>query len=196
MMRYGDYLRSLLQPLGVYSFAEGSVSGAALDALGAALDEAAAKLAENQRESLILTAQADGLSKMESLFPFFVTGQDNSARRAALGGFLRVSGDGFTRDAINGCLAACGTDCAVYETAERGVVEVRFAQTLGEPQQYAEKRRVIESILPAHLAVDYHLLWCTFGMAKDRRMTWQDLSEKTFWQWQNDVQEQVIAQWH
>jgi len=195
MMRYGDYLRSLLQPLGVYSFAEGSVSGAALDALGAALDEAAAKLSENQRESLILTAKADGLSKMEALFPFFATGQNAAARRAALGGFLRISGDGFTREAINGCLAACGSDCAVYETAERGVVEVRFAKTVGEPVQYAEKRRVIESILPAHLKVNFRLLWCTFAMTEERARTWADLAAGTFLQWASDVPLPIAASW-
>ena len=195
MMRYGDYLRRLLQPLGVYALSEGSISGAALDALGAALDDAAAELTENQRESLIATAQDAGLSQMERLAPYLATGSDAQARRDALAGFLRIGGDGFTRDALNRCLAACGTTCVVYETGERGAVSVRFPHTVGEPSAYAEKQRIIESILPCHLETRYEILWCTFAMTAAQQLTWGDLAPGTFRDWAMRVPAEITAAW-
>jgi len=38
-MGYGDYLRALLRPLGIYSLQPDSLSGSELDALGLGLDE-------------------------------------------------------------------------------------------------------------------------------------------------------------
>ena len=66
-MNYADELVSMLRPLGVYSFQEGSFSLAELQALGAALDAADEAFGAAQKESIVMTAQDEGLSKMEAL---------------------------------------------------------------------------------------------------------------------------------
>ena len=63
-MNYADELVSMLRPLGVYSFQEGSFSLAELQALGAALDAADEAFGAAQKESIVMTAQDEGLSKM------------------------------------------------------------------------------------------------------------------------------------
>lgn len=182
-MGYRDYLQDLLRPLGVYDLRPGSLSGGETEALGQELDAAAEKLDRVLRESLTLTASAEGLAAAEALFPFSAAGDATEDRRAAVSGFLQISGDSFTPAALNRCLAACGTACAVRETAERNVVEVSFPGVAGEPAGFAEKQRIIESILPCHLEVRYRLQWVTFGQTATRGLLWSDLAEETFLSW-------------
>ena len=61
-MSYGNELVTMLRPLGVYSFREGSFSLAELQALGAALDEADASFSKAQKETIVLSAGDEGLS--------------------------------------------------------------------------------------------------------------------------------------
>lgn len=100
-MNYADELVSMLRPLGVYSFQEGSFSLAELQALGAALDAADEAFGAAQKESIVMTAQDEGLSKMEALFRSKPPAKTVDARRAAIAGFLRISGDSFTLAALN-----------------------------------------------------------------------------------------------
>lgn len=181
-MGYAEHLRTLLRPLGVYDLTPGSLSGAMVEALGKALDDACAYLEHACRESLVMTAGDEGLSRMEALFPF--TAPDTAAaRRAAIAAFVQISGDSFTPRAVERSLSACGTGCAVRETADHGAVEVLFPGVIGEPEGYAEKRRIIESILPCHLRADYVLLRCTFASTARDGLTWDDLAGMTFFDW-------------
>ena len=49
---YEAYLRDLLAPLGIYDLAEGSVSGAAVCALGAGLDAVSGRLERASHNSV------------------------------------------------------------------------------------------------------------------------------------------------
>ena len=51
-MGYGDYLRQLLGPLGVYDLTPESLSGSELDAMGAGLDGCAQSVEEAETEEL------------------------------------------------------------------------------------------------------------------------------------------------
>lgn len=179
-MGYREYLTQLLRPLGVYDLTEGSFSGGELAALGAALDDLDAYARQRQRESLVMTAKDAGLSAMESLFPYLVTADGAAARRAAISGFLQISGDSFTAAALSRCLAACGTVCRVTEMEEPGVVQVTFPSVGGEPENFAAKKRIIESILPCHLQVQYVFIWCTWGDLEEKGLTWSTAAEMTF----------------
>ena len=117
-MSYGNELVTMLRPLGVYSFREGSFSLAELQALGAALDEADASFSKAQKETIVLSAGDEGLSRWEALFRSRPPAKTIEARRAAIAGFLRISGDSFTLAALNRCLCACGVACSVEETGE------------------------------------------------------------------------------
>ena len=59
-MGYGEHLRNLLQPLGIYDLAPGSLSGSELDALGAGLDKLSGRLDYAERESALATAETEG----------------------------------------------------------------------------------------------------------------------------------------
>lgn len=179
-MGYGEYLLSLLRPLGVYDLSESSYSGGEVAALGAALDALDAYAQALQRESLVMTAEGAGLEKMESLFPHLATAGCLDERRNAISGFLQVSGDSFTADSLGRCLAACGTACMVTETEEPNVVCVRFPNVAGEPEQFEVKKAIIESILPCHLEVRYNFTWCTFGGLEG--LTWENAAKMTFLQ--------------
>ena len=62
-MGYTQYLRELLEPLGVYAFSAGSLSLSELAALGAALDGAKDLLETAEREALAATAEEEGLDR-------------------------------------------------------------------------------------------------------------------------------------
>ena len=100
-MAYAAYLRDLLTPLGVYTFAEGSISGGEVESIGAGLDAAAAALEHSERETLLQTAQEEGLSLREALFAKRPAAPTPELRRAAIAALSQIGGDGFTVAAIN-----------------------------------------------------------------------------------------------
>lgn len=182
-MGYANELVRLLLPLGVYSFAEGSFSLGELEALGAALDEMDAKAQHAQRESIVLTAEDEGLEKMESLFRHRSIAQSTAARRAAIAGFLQIGGDGFTLLALNRCIRACGVACCVDETQQVNRVRVRFPGVMGVPDGFAQMKIIIEDILPCHLDIWYYFRYCTWGETEEYCLRWRDLAEMTWHGW-------------
>lgn len=182
-MGYAQELRRLLLPLGVYSFRDGSFSMAQLEALGAALDAIAAEIAHNQRESIAGTAQSEGLARFEALFPYCGAAQSVSERQAAIAGFLQISDDGFTRDALQRCLAACGAECLLSETGVPDCVRVCFPNVMGVPDGFENIRRIAEEILPAHVGIEYYFRWCTWGETEAYGFTWGDLGNMTWHDW-------------
>ena len=181
-MGYSAYLRELLRPLGVYDLTDGSFSGGELEALGRALDDAADHLAGKQRESMVLTARDEGLTRMEQLFPGAATAESIRERRAAIAGFLQVGGDSFTAEALNRCLSACGTACVAAETETPGLVAVRFPDEAGEPENFEAKKRIVESLLPSHLQIRYDLHWSCWQQVEAAALTWQDAGAMTFYE--------------
>ena len=182
-MGYAQELRSLLLPLGVYSFRDGSFSMAQLEALGAELDRVLGEISHNERESMALTAEDTGLELFEQLFPDRSAAEGAAARQAALAGFLQISGDGFTRSALQRCLAACGEECLLSETGQVGRVRISFPGVMGIPSSIARIKRIAEQILPAHVGIEYFYRWCTWGKTAGYGLTWGDVSQKTWHEW-------------
>lgn len=181
-MGYAEYLGNILRPLGVYDLKETSFSGGEIAALGRAFDDFESYAREKVRESMVLTAQSDGLTQMEGLFPFLATAVSVGLRRDAISGFLQVSGDSFTEESLCRCLSACGTQCVVAETEDPLVVSVRFPREPGEPASFSEKRRIIESLLPCHLTPDYRFTWCLWQAVEATGMTWGQAENLSFYQ--------------
>lgn len=182
-MGYAQELRRLLLPLGVYSFKDGSFSMAQLEALGTELDAVLCEIARNQRESIACTAEDEGLVRFEALFPCAGTAQSAAERQAAIAGFLQISDDGFTRDALQRCLAACGADCLLSETGEPDCVCISFPGVMGIPEGIESIRRIAEEILPAHVGIDYFFRWCTWGETEGYGFSWGDLGNMTWHDW-------------
>ena len=189
-MNYTDELVNMLRPLGVYTFREGSFSLAELQALGAALDAADAVCADGQRESIVMTAAGEGLSKMESLFRSPPPAKTIQARRAAIAGFLQISGDSFTPEALNRCLCACGVACRVEETGEVNRVKVWFPGVMGVPDGFSQMRVIIEDILPCQLGITYWFRYCTWRETERYGLTWADLGAMTWYEWETYCEEE------
>ena len=178
-----EELIALLRPLGVYSFREGSFSLGELQTLGKALDELETWAQTAQRESIVLTAQAEGLERMEALFRHGAVEQDTEARRKAIAVFLQIGGDSFTAAALNRCLRACGVPCTVEETGEVNRVKVWFPGAMGVPEGFSWMRAVIEDILPCQLGIFYWFRYCTWQETEQYRLTWGALNAMSWTAW-------------
>ena len=181
-MSYTDELVRLLLPLGVYSFAEGSFSLGELQALGAVLDENEQLQLEMQRETIVESAEADGLDKMAALFRHFPQGLSVQAKRAAIAAFLQIGGDSFTLEALQRCLLACGAECLLEETGINRV-KVSFPQVMGVPDGFTQIRTVIEDILPCQLGITFFFRYCTWGETMQYGLTWGDLESMSWNEW-------------
>ena len=182
-MGYAQELRRLLLPLGAYTFKDGSFSMAQLEALGAELGAAASVISDNQRESIAATAEGSGLAAFEALFPYRSAAQSIADRQAAVAGFLQIGEDGFTLEALQRCLAACGCACFLSETGVPNRVRVSFPNVMGVPDGFARIRRIADEILPAHVGITYAFRWCTWGETETYGLTWGGLSRMSWHGW-------------
>ena len=148
-MRYGEELKKLLQPLGIYDL--GGASGAELEAVGGELDRVYGALVDAEREAMPLTAESEGLAAWEALLPFVPAYQTTDDRRRAIAALLRIDGRSFTVDAINDTLAGCGIRARAEETGKVMTVRITFPYNRGEPDGLAAikgvGRPVIEQII-------------------------------------------------
>ena len=174
MSGHGDYLRQLLAPLRVYRL-EGTANGGELDAQGAALDAVQARLEDTQREMLVSTAEGRGLEAIEALLARRPVAGSLKRRREALAALLRIGGDSFTLAAINDNLKGCGINAVAEETGTAGQVKVYFPDVPGIPEGFEEMRAIIESILPAHLGIEYVYWYITWAVMEERFDTWEDI---------------------
>lgn len=170
-MSYGDYLKQLLRPLGVYRL-DGTINGAELESAGEAMDGVQALLDTIHREADLTTAGKEGLDAVEGLFLRKPITDDQERRRAALAALLRVGGDSFNLSAINDNLAGCGLNAVAGETAVPQTVEVRFPEVLGVPDGYEEMRKIIEDILPCHLGIVYAFCYATWAGLEKQFGAW------------------------
>ena len=174
MSGHGDYLRQLLAPLRVYRL-EGTANGGELDAQGAALDAVQVRLEDTQREMLVSTAEGRGLEAIEVLLARRPVAGSLKRRREALAALLRIGGDSFTLAAINDNLKGCGINAVAEETGTAGQVKVYFPDVPGIPEGFEEMRAIIESILPAHLGIEYVYWYITWAVMEERFDTWGDI---------------------
>ena len=171
-MGYGDYLRALLRPLGVYELAEGSYSGSELDAAGTALDSCAGRLDWTEREALIATAEEDGLARRESLFARRPVDYGVALRREALLSLLQVSGDSFTPADINRTIRGCGILAEAHETEEYGHIRVTFPDVAGIPEGFGQIEKIILDLIPCHLETEFYFRYITWAECEERQLTW------------------------
>jgi len=175
-MSYAQYLRELLAPLRVYDL-KAPFNGGELDVQGAALDGVEAALEEIQREMSLTTAEGWGLEQMARLFARRPVADEPRAMGAALAALLRISGDSFTLAAINDTIAGCGVAAKVTESGA-GTVTVSFPGVAGVPVGFEELKKIIEDILPAHLAVQYWFWYLTWAELEEKFACWQDIEDR------------------
>ena len=178
MSGYGEYLKQMLRPLRVYTL-EGTANGGELEAQGQILDNVETVLEEIQQEMLPLTAEGRGLEAIESLLAKRPVANTLEARRAALAALLRIGGDSFTLKAINDNLKGCGINAKASETDTPGKVEVRFPDVPGIPDGFVEMAAIIESILPAHVLIEYVYWFVTWALMEEKFTTWGEIEALT-----------------
>lgn len=154
-MGYGDYLRNLLRPLGVYDLKAGSLSGSELDAMGRSLDGLSERLDYVERESFLSTAEGEGLDRREALFARTPVHYTTELRRQAIAALMRIDNDSFTLSGINNTISGCGIRAEVQETSQLGHVRVVFPDVKGKPDGFEQIREIILDIIPCHLEVEF-----------------------------------------
>ena len=179
-MGYAEYLRGLLQPLGVYDLEGGTFQLAELSAQGSALDGCGVLLDRVEREMMLRTAQDDGLAAIETLLPRRPVVETVEQRRKALAALLRIGGGSFTLSAINDNLAGCGINALASETGEPNRVKIMFPDVAGEPDGYEELRKIIEDILPCHLGIEYVFWYVSWALIGEKFARWSDLESKAY----------------
>ena len=176
-MSYAQYLRRLLEPLGVYQ-GNAPFQGGELEALGEAFDLVDQALEEVHREICLTTAEDWGLEQVSALFRRRPPAATIKTMLEALAALLRIGGDSFTLEAINDTISGCGVNARVEETSQAGTVEVSFPQVPGISPNFEEIRVIIEDILPAHLVIEYHYWYLTWQQLEQKFSCWQDIEDK------------------
>ena len=178
-MSYGQHLRDLLSPLGVYDL-QAPFNGGELDALGGALDGAEGQLEELEREMCLATARSWGLERIIALLGCRPVASDPGDLAQALAALLRIGGDSFTLQAINDTISGCGVHAAAREGTEPGTVVVTFPDVPGVPAGFEEIRTIIEQILPAHVEIEYQFWYITWQQMEERFASWQVIEEHPY----------------
>ena len=173
-MTYAQYLRQLLAPLGVYQL-DAPFQGGELEALGEAFDQVEGALEVLNREACLATAEDWGLEQVAALFRRRPPATTVRTMREALAALLRIGGDSFTLAAINDNLRGCGINAQARETGKAGRVEICFPDVPGIPDGFEELREIIESILPAHLGVEYVYWYITWALMEQKFATWGEI---------------------
>lgn len=177
-----EQLCALLRPLGVYRLEPESLSGAELWAAGVGLDGAADALARVERESMLLTAEDEGLTLRERLFLRRPAANTVAQRRAALAALLQIGADCSTPEGIGRTLVGCGVNATVEETEQYGVVNVRFPDTVGEPEDFSRLKSILLDLLPCHLQVEFVFRFLTWAECEAQGFTWGYV-EAQGWDW-------------
>lgn len=179
-MGYGEHLRNLLRPLGVYDLSAGSLSGSELDALGYGLDALSAQLDYAERESAPATAVGEGLDKWEALFAHTPVHRSIDLRRRAIAALLRINGDRCTLADINDSISGCGINALVQEKEKFGYVRVIFPDVLGIPEGFDQIREIILDIIPCHLDVEFYFRYLTWEECEAHQYTWAIIHERKY----------------
>ena len=170
-MGYGEYLKDMLKPMGVYSLNSG-YSAAELDAVGAAMD-GAAECADNLKtEGIPQTARGSGLAAWENLFPILVFGETENERRSAVARLISVDDASCTQKALEGQLASCGIPGKITVTDEKFKVKLHFTSGRGEPDEKMINAAL--SILPAHICTEFTRDCLTWDRAEELFPTWDE----------------------
>lgn len=179
-MGYGEHLRDLLRPLGIYDLSPGSLSGSELDALGAGLDELGERLDYVERESALATAEDEGLRRRESLFARTPVHYSTELRRQAIAALLRIGGDCFTLSDINNTISGCGIKAVALEKEKFGYIRVIFPDIIGIPEGFEQIRDIILDIIPCHLEVEFYFRYLTWAECEALQYTWAVVHEREY----------------
>ena len=175
MRSYYEFLCEMLEPLRIYALERGTVSGGELYAAGEALDEAEQELEYAEREGTLLSAEGEGLARREKLFSRCPASPTTALRREAILALSMINDDCFTLDAINATIGGCGIHAVAEETAQHGVIKVRFPDIVGIPAEFERVRQIILDIIPCHLLTEFFFRYLTWAECEEQGFTWKSV---------------------
>ena len=151
-----DSMKNKMLPLGLYSFAEGSVVDNELNAYAAALDPLFDKIDEMTRESFISTAESYGLSEREKFIDRVKPQLTVEKRRELLINQEKaVTCDG-TAVGFNRFLSDCGlTNFRVHEFPIRQRIAIYINDDLNEGEKSLIGYKIAQAA-PVHLNVQVY----------------------------------------
>lgn len=171
-MSYAAYLRDLLRPIGIYALEEGTLSGAEVEALGDAFDQVEAQAETAQRESILATAEDQGLSRREALFARRPAAPTTELRRAAIAALMQIGADSFSPEAINSAITGCGIRAQALEMGE-GHIRIIFPDVAGVPEDFEQIQKIILDIIPCHLETEFYFRYLTWAECEAAGWTWE-----------------------
>ena len=191
-MGYSENMKQLLSPLRIYDL-EAGYGVNELDAVGAVLDELYEQLLVIERESVVPTAEDEGLSAYESILPYLPSSEKLEERRSSICAFLRIDGASFTPEEIQNTIIGCGANAFVSETDRSDTAEISFPGKRGIPDGIEELKVRIESILPCHLNVVYVYVYPTWEELEAAFDTWGDIERAGMtWDMMEKVGEETV----
>lgn len=181
-----DNLIALLEPMRLYNLTDGD-GYAELCAIGASLDAAKEVLANALAQCVPETADEEGLSMLESLFPMVSKSETLNGRRNTLRKLFAVNDTSNGTYDLEQILLSLGLSCTIVEKNDGMAADVIFSSHRGEATSLEKK--IAELILPAHIAVDcmgqcvtwnrLQSLYNTFDALENAEKTFTELMELT-----------------
>lgn len=145
-MGYGDHLKALLRPLGLYRL-ENSINGSELESIGQQLDLVSNALEDLEREMNPLTAEGWGLTKYSALMAH----KPAAGTAEELTSLLRLHGGVLTPALAADALSALGLNTSVAESGGNRVTVTFHTQ----PGDMDRAKEAIEALFPCHLTITY-----------------------------------------
>ncbi len=170
-MGYADYLKQMLNPMGVYRLDRG-YSKAELDAIGDALDKVSAKLREHLEGSTYTESSGDYLRMLESLLPIVNFADTEEERRQNVLTLLAVNDTCSDKASLEAILKACGLAAEITELDEKFTVQLHFTDIRGELTE--EEKQVCQAVMPAHIVLKFVCDGLTWDRAEELFPTWDD----------------------
>ncbi len=114
-----------------------------------------------------------GISRLERIFG--VQTDDSmtlEGRRSALLARLRATGTSTLPNIVNIARSFAGGSVEITEDIANYKVTIEFTDDLGVPPYLDELKAALREAVPAHLLIEYILLWTTWGELDAAGVTW------------------------
>ena len=172
MAGYEDYLKDLLEPLGIYDLRSGTASESELFAAAAELDGTAAELDRTEREALAGTAEDEGLRRREALFARRPAAATVTLRREAIRALMQIDADSFSLESINRTISGCGI---LAQEMGGGHIRVIFPETAGVPDEFEQIQKIVLDIIPCHLETEFYFRYMLWSECEAHGWTWAEV---------------------
>lgn len=184
-MGFKNNLIALLEPMRLYDLTEGD-GYAELSAIGKALDSAKEYVANALAQCVCMTADDEGLTSLETLFPIAVKGATVSTRRQMLRRLFAVNDAFNTLDDLEETFAALGLPCMLIEKDDM-TVDIILSSHRGEATDL--EKEIANIVMPAHVGFEctgqcvtwnrLQTLYNTFNALENSGKTFAEIMELT-----------------